>query len=68
MNKEKYLISITKSFRKSLSLRVDRNAVVQVKAPFFITKKQIEDFITKHHDWIETQQKKLPEKLSEAEI
>ena len=61
-------ILIQKSLRKSLSLRVDRNGVVQVKAPFFVTKKQVHDFIMKHQDWIVTQQAKLPEKLSEGEM
>lgn len=61
-------IKIQKSFRKSLSLKLDRNGVLQVKAPFFVTQKQIENFIEKHRDWIEKQQQKLPEILSEEKI
>lgn len=61
-------MKITKSFRKSLSLKLDKNGVLQVKAPFFVTQKQIDLFIEKHRDWIEKQQAKIPEKLSESEI
>lgn len=61
-------ITVKKSFRKSLSLRVDRNGVIQVKAPFFVTKKQIDIFLEKHADWIAKQQEKLLVKLSESEI
>lgn len=62
------MMKITKSFRKSLSLKLDKNGVLQVKAPFFVTQKQIDLFIEKHRDWIEKQQAKLPAKLSESEV
>ena len=68
MNSPFQNIIIQTSLRKSLSLKVDRNGVIQVKAPFFVTKKQIHDFIMKHQDWIATQQAKLPAKLSEGEM
>ena len=45
-------ININRSFRKSISLRVV-NCEVIVKAPFFTTKKYINDFISKHKLWIE---------------
>lgn len=61
-------IQIQKSFRKSLSMKVDKNGIVQIKAPLFITKKYLDAFIQKHTDWIYAQQKKLPEVLSKWEI
>ena len=48
-------INITKSVRKSLSMRFDAHWVLHVKAPFFVTKKQIQDFIEKNKAWIEKQ-------------
>ncbi len=49
-------------------MKLDRNGILQVKAPFFVTKKQIDIFIEKHREWIESQQKKLRPKLSEVQI
>ncbi len=45
-------IQITKSFRKTLSIQI-KNGLVIVKAPFFITKKSINNFIDKHKKWID---------------
>lgn len=64
-------INITKSFRKSLSMRFDRKGVLQVKAPIFLTKGQIQAFIEKNASWIEKQEAKKqtsildPKKISE---
>lgn len=44
-------IKITKSFRKTLSLTI-KNGCVIVKAPFFMTKGNINNFIDKHKSWI----------------
>ncbi|MCH8519048.1 M48 family metallopeptidase [Candidatus Gracilibacteria bacterium] len=64
-------IKVTKSIRKSLTMRFDKYGVLQVKAPFFVTKKQIDIFLDKNTAWIEkyheiAKQKILPE--SEVEI
>lgn len=50
---EKPEVHIRKSLRKSLSMRFDRNWVLQVKAPFFLTDKQIDTFLEKNKDWID---------------
>lgn len=62
-------IVIQKSFRRSIALRFDRKGILQVKAPLFMTQKQIQAFLEKHRDWIEKhQQKKHASKLEPGKI
>jgi len=64
-------INIKKSFRKSISMRFDRKGVLQVRAPVFMTKGQIHQFIEKNQSWIEEQKSKIqnstldPSKITE---
>ncbi|MCH2189192.1 M48 family metallopeptidase, partial [Candidatus Gracilibacteria bacterium] len=53
-------VEIQKSFRKSITVRV-KDGIVIVKAPFFVSHGQIQDFLDKHDTWIQ-------EKLSQDEI
>jgi len=46
------MIKIIKSFRKSLSLRVLDSWEVILKAPLYVSKKIIDDFLAKHNDWL----------------
>lgn len=46
-------IHIKRSMRKSIALQV-KNSQLIVKAPFFVTKSYIMDFVDKHKNWIET--------------
>jgi predicted metal-dependent hydrolase len=46
-------IEITKSWRKSLSMRFDKTWVLQVKAPKFLLRSQINEFISKNQVWID---------------
>lgn len=65
----KISIHITKSFRKSLSIRFDRAWILQVKAPFFVTQKQIDIFLQKNKSWIDKHKKISEQKiLSESEV
>ena len=52
-------IEITKSWRKTLSMRFDRVWVLQIKAPKFTPQWSIDNFISKNQSWIEKQGKKL---------
>jgi predicted metal-dependent hydrolase len=45
-------IHIKRSIRKSIALQV-KNSQLIVKAPFFVTKNSIMQFIDKHKNWIE---------------
>ena len=45
-------IYIKRSMRKSIALQV-KNSQLIVKAPFFVTKNYIMNFINKHKTWIE---------------
>jgi len=53
-----YQVNIIKSWRKSLSLRFDKHGVLQVRAPKFVWRSQIDVFIAKNASWIEKQQLK----------
>ncbi len=46
-------MEIIKSFRKSISMKIDSTGKIIVKAPFFTSNKTIESFILKHKNWIE---------------
>ena len=46
-------IHITKSQRKTLSMRFDTQGALRVRAPFFMTQQQIDLFLQKHKIWIE---------------
>ena len=46
-------MKIVKSFRKSMSISFDKDWVLIVKAPFFVTQKTILDFVEKNTSWIE---------------
>ena len=54
--------SIQKSMRKTISMSF-KNKKLVVKAPFFVTKKMIHNFVIKNTSWIEQQQQKLKESL-----
>lgn len=58
-------IHITKSWRKSISLRFDKNWVLQVRAPKFMLASQIETFISKNQGWINTQHTKNNQRIQD---
>lgn len=53
------MIKIIKSFRKSLSLRVLDSWEVILKAPMFVSKRFIDDFLYKHKDWLLKKQSQI---------
>lgn len=58
-------MKITRSLRKSISMKVNSQWVLEVKAPLFVSTSKIEMFIQKHNDWIQTQQKNIQEHIKE---
>lgn len=52
-------VRITKSWRKSISLRFDRDGVLQVKAPKFMTWWEIQAFIYKNTLWIQKHSQRI---------
>ena len=50
-------IKIIRQNRKTLSLKVDRNGEIIVKAPRYVFQKTIDSFIEKNTSWIEKQRK-----------
>lgn len=55
-------IHIKRSMRKSIALQV-KNSQIIVKAPFFVTKNYIMNFIDKHKSWIENKVSKQKKSL-----
>lgn len=53
------MIKIIKSFRKTLSLRVLDSWEVILKAPLFVSKRFIDDFLSKHNDWLIKKQSQI---------
>jgi predicted metal-dependent hydrolase len=52
-------MKIQKSFRKTTTLKVDKDGEIIVKASYFTSKKAILNFVEKHKDWIEKRQKEV---------
>lgn len=46
-------MKIIKSFRKTISLKIDETWEIIIKAPLFVSNKRIQDFVDKHKEWIE---------------
>lgn len=66
-------VTIKRSMRKTLSLQV-KNGQIIVKAPIFVSKKQVFTFIEKNKNWIESKIYKqnqsliIPEKIPEYKL
>lgn len=56
-------MKIIKSFRKTLSLTIDKTWELIIKAPFFVSKKTIENFVLKNKNWVDDQKFKILEKV-----
>ena len=54
-------IEITKSWRKSMSMRFDRQGILQVRVPKLTPQRSIDAFISKHQSWIDTYSQKIQE-------
>lgn len=55
-------MKIIKSYRKSISIMVDEGGEVIVKAPFFLSMKNIDSFVKSKESWIKKQQEKIQKK------
>ena len=60
--KSEWGYKVIKSFRKTMSLQVKDWQLI-VKAPFFVTKRILEDFIGKHKKWIEKRMERVEKSL-----
>ena len=56
-------MKITKSFRKTITMKIDEAWELIVKAPFFVSKKNIEEFIGKNKNWIEKRKELILERV-----
>lgn len=60
-------IVIVRSKRKTISMTVRPDLVVEVRAPFYVSRTVIDEFINEHNNWIEQHISKLLESRQEAE-
>ena len=56
------------SDRKSLSIEVNKNLEVIVRSPFFVSKKQIERFVSEREKWIEKARQKIINRPKNTDI
>ena len=56
-------MEIIKSFRKTMTMKIDQTWKLIVKAPFFASKKVIDDFIWKNKNWIEEKTESVLERV-----
>lgn len=56
-------MKIIKSFRKTITMKIDEAWELIVKAPFFMSKKMIEDFINKNKTWVEKRKNQVLERI-----
>lgn len=61
-------MKIIRSFRKTLSLKVDKDWELIIKSPFFVTKKSIDIFVSRNKLWIENRQKAYKQKITVSDI
>ena len=57
-------LKIIHSKRKTLSIEINQNAEVIVRAPYYASYKDIERFVSSHQDWILKHQEKRRQELS----
>ena len=62
--KEEYIL--IRSDRKSLSLSIEANGRIKIRAPKSVRISEIERFIMQHAAWIERRRKELEKAKSEA--
>lgn len=63
----KYSIAILRSKRKTISMTIRSDLVVEVRAPMHVSRTVIDEFINEHNNWIEKQMEKLRVSRQEAE-
>lgn len=52
-------MKIEKSYRKSITLRVNRDWMLIVKAPYLTSRNAIDKFVLKHKDWIDKRKSEI---------
>ena len=52
---------------KSITLRVDKNGIVKVSAPFRVSRKRIDNFVAQNMEWIKSKLHKIP-KYADNEV
>jgi predicted metal-dependent hydrolase len=50
-------MKIIKSIRKTITMKIDENGEVIIKAPLFLGIDRIDEFVNKHKVWISEKQK-----------
>lgn len=58
-------MKIIKSFRKSITMKVEKDWIIIIKAPFFTSKKIIDTFLEKNKNWIEERKNEIIKRFRE---
>lgn len=58
-------MKIIKSFRKTLSMKMDETGDLIIKAPYHATKKSIQNFVDSNKKWVEEKKKNVMERYRE---
>ncbi len=61
---ETYRMELIRSKRKTLSLRITQDAVLQIRAPYQMSDREIRNFLLEKQDWIEKNIAKMREEMS----
>lgn len=67
-NNETQLYTLIRSKRKSVSLEINKNGELIVRAPFFMPQWSIDIFVAEKQDWIRKTQAKIKERPAEPEL
>lgn len=59
---------ITKTNRKTIAIYVRKNGEVEVRAPFRISDKKIQEFVNEKQEWITKTQNKIKQKVQNKQI
>lgn len=60
--------SLIRSKRKTIAIHIGKNKEVTIKAPLYLSMKEIDNFIFKHEKWIESKLKALEEDYKKAAL
>ena len=63
---EKYEIQVIRSARKTISLQVQKDGTVQVRAPYLMTNAAVRQFIDQHREWIEKHVDRVEQRAAQA--
>ena len=59
--------SLIRSRRKTVAIIIRRDGCVEVRAPFYISKRELERFVSSKNEWIEKHLKEVQKRVTERQ-